>query len=68
MNLTKLTPAEAKAKISQGAKLIDIRAADEHAVSVRASELGGDQSSLRGGRVRAAVPHDRPGRPSVAGL
>ena len=31
MTLTKLTPAEAKAKISQGAKLIDIRAADEHA-------------------------------------
>ena len=33
MTLTKLSPAEAKAKISQGAKLIDIRSADEHARS-----------------------------------
>ncbi len=31
MTLTKITPAEARARIAQGAALIDIRAADEHA-------------------------------------
>ena len=33
MTLTKLTPAEARARMAQGAALIDIRAADEHARS-----------------------------------
>jgi rhodanese-related sulfurtransferase len=33
MTLTKLTPAEARARIAAGATLIDIRAADEHARS-----------------------------------
>jgi rhodanese-related sulfurtransferase len=31
MTLTKITPAEARARIAEGAALIDIRAADEHA-------------------------------------
>ena len=33
MTLTKITPAEAQARIAEGAALIDIRAADEHARS-----------------------------------
>jgi rhodanese-related sulfurtransferase len=33
MTLTKITPAEARARIAEGAALIDIRAADEHARS-----------------------------------
>ena len=33
MTLTKLTPAEARARIAEGATMIDIRAADEHARS-----------------------------------
>lgn len=33
MTLTKLTPAQARARIADGATLIDIRAADEHARS-----------------------------------
>ena len=33
MTLTKITPAEARARIAEGAALVDIRAADEHARS-----------------------------------
>ena len=62
MTLTKLTPAEARARIAEGATLIDIRGADEHARSripgARNVPLG---SELQLGDAPAVIFHCRSG-------
>ena len=62
MTLTKITPAEARARIADGAVLIDIRAADEHARSripdARNAPLG---SELNLGDAPAVIYHCRSG-------
>lgn len=62
MTLTKLTPEQARARIAEGATLIDIRGADEHARSripgARNAPLG---SELNLGDAPAVIFHCRSG-------
>lgn len=62
MTLTKITPAEARARIAEGAALIDIRDADEHARSRIPGALNvplGSEFSL--GDAPAVIYHCRSG-------
>lgn len=62
MTLTKLTPKEAHAKISKGAKLIDIRAADEHArIRIPGAQNVPLGSALNLGDAPAVIYHCRSG-------
>lgn len=62
MTLTKITPAEARARIAEGAALIDIRDADEHARSRIPGALNAPLGSeLALGEAPAVIFHCRSG-------
>lgn len=62
MTLTKLSPEEARAKIAKGAKLIDIRTADEHArIRIPGAQNVPLGSDLNLGDAPAVIYHCRSG-------